>query len=387
MFVFAAYGGEVQMTDLSGSECYHFPELRMAPKYLKSKTAVLVRKMADIVCSSGKYEETTIESMTTYQALWGELLAKELGGRHLCFLLNETFRPLSSGERSFLLAKSLRGELRVISKGAWDNLFRKRKIPDYCEDKRVVAYLLSTTGCYEKKFRRDCVVIGTIGRLNKPYVSNMIKSVVQFSKDHTELNVVFDVIGSSEAGDVESRLMRLGEENENLKVILRGSVFPIDIAMLDEWDAAIASAGSALIPADLGIPTIDIDMHSLEPHGILGYEIGFDSTWRSESVMSGKTILDHLNEIIIQGNCGGPPLYSAPRKDESCFGEHLNYLKTCSQTKQYYDTSKICPNRYEKLISLLVRLTGNPEWVRALYTRHFNGLGHGFNKNRLHDFS
>ena len=347
------------------------PELRLSPRFFSSrKRDEIIRKIGKILPLDN---DVIIESMTIPCSLWGELVANRLKARHYLFLLNESFRRISNDEYEYLKFKTNRTELRTISFAAWQNLFSQKKLADRRYYRNVLAPCVDVVGEYVQESIQNRFTIGTIGRLEKNYVSTMMKGVQSFCHLHREVNILFDVIGSSSAGIIENQRKRIDAEECNITIVLHGNIFPFDLSLMNKWDAAIASAGSARIPASCHIPTIAMSMVNGLPLGLLGVDVS-----SCDSPSTGEiSVEDLLNRIYQLGIDDEEWKYKIDLyADQNSFTEHYKYYKEGSNLREYYPTEMIKPGRYELLVNLFALLGIDISFQSRIYHKFLEGAGH-----------
>lgn len=189
----------------AGERMEGFGKYETDPQWIRAQFPSCLQKhvlkdMVSVVSSKhGKqYEQTIIESHHDKTHLWGEILAKELHAKHICFNCNELFRGPDKYFEPYLAFfefKYRRKELYGITEISVSRLFDgynglndlkeknfKAKTPDSVQDvsSAAVDELPSADWsiCY-------------IGRILKSYVDNILRDVALFAQRHTDKKINF----------------------------------------------------------------------------------------------------------------------------------------------------------------------------------------------------
>lgn len=294
----------------------------------------------------GEADEIIIEANFMQITPWAEELAKYVHGRCFIFLIQEDYNISASKLQRFFDYKLTRGELAVNTPVAMRYLLKGIRNINQPQD-----YFLAAT-CHNvvedsddeeySAIKNADVHIGSIGRLNKPYVLPMTKSIVEYVKKHQKQTYQLVFFGGSAAEKDYEAIKEAVKETENLSVYITGPIFPIPRRMLQKIDLFVSTAGSALTSFNEGLPTIAMDATDYLPIGILGYTTN-QIIHREE----GKPVpqLSDLIDCILSGNA-----CIDYEKEKNCaadyrveFENHIKYIDRCERALSYYDVKKTAP--------------------------------------------
>ena len=324
------------------------PELIKNP-YLygrKSREDILSRLSHHIDPQNG--DEITIESNFIAVTLWGELLARKLHARHCIFLIQEDYRLPFPKWLRFFAFKYRRGELAANTPHALSKLFKGFLDIPAGKNGALTAYCSNVVEACDSRFTPMIdgadFYIGSIGRLNKPFVLPMIGDVVEYAGRHPDKRFLLVLFGGSpESSDVDAVTEKCAA-SPNLHLVVTGPIFPVPKHLIEKMDVFISSAGAAATSADLGRPTIVIDAHDFEPIGVLHHT--------TEEMVHRDPALPHpstgalLDEILVGKKY--PPqasrLQDEPAVMERCFQEHMTYFGQADAELKYYPVWKVAPH-------------------------------------------
>ena len=341
------------------------PQLSL-PFHIVSETdrRKIIRRIGD-----GNYDKTIIESNETHLCIWGEYVAKATGGMNICYPLSESFPPLSIDEIGFF-KKKLQANLLF---GITDQSI-PRMLGNCSEaQNRGLAAVGNVEGnvIEDESYRMPDFVDGktilSIGRLDKPYIPNMISSIKKFIKAH--LNDFFNVVLLGGAGDEELVKTILEELNSlsNVRAFCTGYLHPVPRQLIHKADVAIASAGCVLLSANEKILTVSVDAKDYKAIGIYG--ITTKSTIYRDSEPQQE--IDQVLEDVLYNK-----IYE---KDD--VEVHLSKEADYSQHQAIID-------RYVggEAITIQWHLTGKQKLLRGIYTlmgvNNFKHLMNFWNKLR-----
>lgn len=214
-------------------------------------------------------EITIIETHLVHLSVWGEYIAKHIGGKHLAYFLCEHFPPLSDSARAFLRFKLHQKLLYGITNKSIPALFR--------EDFDGSLYKLLAVGAFSAVGDNDERItaipnadytILSLGRLDKPYIPFMIASVKDFSEKYNLSKINLIVIGDSQYRDT---LFAPLNSIHNIHVFQLGNMSPIPQNVFTISDVAIATAGCVVVTSRNDVPTIVVDGNDYSAIGVMGY--------------------------------------------------------------------------------------------------------------------
>ena len=344
------------------------PDLTIPPHLLSKKKRISVLDLFRTTCENG--EEVIIESHTKTLALWGELIASKYKCKHIAYLLTETYGNPSKNVLDFLNFKHKRKELAGISNRSLGLLFEGYKKIN--EEEKYSLKAVCTNSVEDVKneiidnIQKKDISIGSIGRLDKPYVPKMIDEIVKYANNNSNLKIQLILVGDSRDGNIEKDIINKTQHIKNLYIVITGRLFPIPKSLFSKVDVFIGVAGAARISADLGIPTISIDTRNAKPIGVLGYETSsaLFSESNNDMVLSVKIeeVLknyDQYNEESIDRALINVKDY----RDE--FVNHLSFIESSNKEKSYYNVIfKIL--KIEEMLYMFILLIFGSDFVSRL---------------------
>ena len=301
-----------------------------------------------------KYEHLYIESHDDKGALWGELIASKIGGKHLFVTLCEEFHSpgqFYDSKLDFFNWKYDRGEL--VGTAGLKKLFEgRRKITD-ADLKPFWINESPVQDVYNSKVEQIKMAewnICHIGRFNKPFVPKIIDGIAKFALAHPNKQIQFINVGdtSSRKGLLDSAFSNL----KNINVVDLGNVFPIPKSLFKKVDVVIACSGSARCAVDQQTLTIVADAIRGKSIGLLGYETQESIYWDGKSPLTDfdvaleRTLIEKVYETL-------PFNYKSEADAKSCCEQNMEVFQRSNQHQEYYESDKILSGR--KNISTIVK--------------------------------
>ncbi len=355
-------------------DCHYCIKELMHPTYYynKKRRNRIRREILSIVCDK-TYDYIVIESTVVDLSTWGELLASAIGAKHFIFSLQELDIINNRSLADYIQFKYNRRELAGIARDSIKNMLASfgMIIP---EDKSY-QLIATTQGVLEEydhpitKLLNEMTydhVIGSISRLEKPFVLPTIRAVVDYIKTDSKHQYVLLLIGEAAKGSDSRKIIEeFCKDIPNLTLFITGYLYPIPIALVQSCDVFLSSSGSAGVSARCGIPTISIDGNDLMPIGVVGYTTNSRLFRTIEPV---RPICEYLNEILEQKKY---PKTSFQPKAKPDYSSHMQFIKQSCKEQHYYDVSKLCWNKEQRLQRLLMPVLG-PKWYHKLISRWKN---------------
>jgi hypothetical protein len=309
---------------------------------LSSCSKSVVANIYKRICKQYKNSKIVIESHHPHYAEWGELIAEKLKAKHIIYLLDEIPVMLENAV-SFMEFKHSRKEMAGIADKTIPFFFRGVK-----EIKNEENYVLLAAGTtdnvvedYEfplfKSLPSADYNIGSIGRLEKPYVMSMCHEIVAFAKKHPNKKINLILIGGGYEHIIKNIKTKISE-GKNIYLIITGSLSKIPKSFFDLADVVVASSGSAIVAYQAGALTISLDANDYKPLGILGYttqEALFRKTPAefSLSELLEKILIEKYNE-----NLQFTELSILKESTEDIFQKHLDFIENSSQEMVYFNS-------------------------------------------------
>lgn len=344
-------GDEILVKEMEPFKAGVFPELMRNP-YLYSpwkRKHIIKRVIGYIFKFTNSSDEIVIESNFMAITPWAELIAEKLKIKNLIFLIQEDYNIKSKKYLDFFYFKYKRGELAVNTPQALSILFKDYPNFDKSDNSYLSAYCSNVVeDC--KSVLGDSLEeadynIGSVGRINKPFVLPMVEQLVRYvlSKPERTFNLVF--FGGSPVKEDIDNIRKATEGISNIKVLVTGPIFPVPLCDLKKMDVCVSSAGAALTSTDAGILTIAVDAIDYEPIGIVKCTTN-NIIHRGKSAKANMS--DLLDQILIEKKYEGI-LYPQIMDYSAFFDLHVNWLSKSEKKLDYYKVKKLAP----KLLSQL----------------------------------
>lgn len=310
-------------------------------------------------------KHTIIESHLVGYSLWGEYIANYIGAKHIAYFLCEQFPPLSDGVADFLKFKLKQNLLYGINSKSIPALFR--------EDFDGTSYGLTAVGCHssiggmnsriEQLPKADYTIL-SLGRLDKPYIPNMVESVRIFAESNKSFKVNLIIIGDSL---FSSKILEPLESVANLHVLMLGSLSPLPQNAFMVSNVAIATAGCVKITSERDVPTIVVDGNDYEAIGVYGYTT-FNRLFRNHDEPQQK-IADLLEDVLVKKMYTkiGVSKFEEHELDYSAHQAIIDQKFDC----QYYELEKIDKSKSFTIETLVARCCG---WKMYLSYMHFKSV-------------
>ncbi len=346
-------GNDVVVKELKPYESYVLPQLLKNPYlFSKKERRAILGKMIEWIGDTDC--ELVIETNFIQVNLWGELLAESIKAKHFTYLIQEDYSLSDLRYMKFYDYKYNRGELAGNTDYALSTLFEGyREIPD-SKKGGLIAVCYNTIEDCESEHDKGIVdvdyYIGSIGRLNKPFINPMVADICDFVKNYPDKKFQLVFFGGSPEGKDYTDIYEAVEKVDNLSVYITGPIFPVPRHLLKKMDVFVSAAGAARTSADEGYITITIDTVDFEPIGILGYTTD-DNVHRNPQLPHEST-QKLLQRILIDKEFAGiEPTVALPSPDYmEVFKGHMQYLSESVNTKEYYNMKLMKP-KFASIIS------------------------------------
>lgn len=291
---------DIILKELKEYEGNCLPDLQYGFYYISRRQR---ENMIETLCRNlNTMEFIVVESLMLNLTFWGEMIAIKTGAKHIINCMEEQIRPLSDKEISFFEYKLKRREILNGNKQSFPRYFGNKIKADYIQYSNTISPFCSNVTSDDPSISFPCLSeanfnILSLGRLNKPYIQNMIKELIIFCRkyDNYKFNIVF--IGNAPDRTTEKEIGRILSTVQNIQLYMCGYMYPISEQFITQMDVAIASSNSILVTADLGIQTIAIDANDYYAIGVYGYTTKH-KLFRSEEPKQSIAVL--LEEILIQ---------------------------------------------------------------------------------------
>lgn len=374
--LFPVNTGEIYIKDLKEyeNECYsflcknpwHFSN-KMVDKFLNQ----LIKKI------NLDSEKIIIETGTDFTAYWGELLAEKINAKHMIFLLDEYNERINENVIDFWLFKHSRKELFCITPEISKKYLEKFKKIEENECYSFNAYCSNSVKDYESEYsnliEKGDYTIGTVGRLDKIFVNEIINNVCNFAEENQNKTISFCLFGGADK-KIISKIENQLKKHTNIKVFISGYLWPLPLNGLKKCDLFISGAGSAKVTANLNIPTISMDVITSRP---VGFVEDRNKQYLTSDNNNEHTLKEYMDKVLLEGykvdviNRVSIDSFWDMICDE--FNKQLDECMNPNVKQEYYDFGKIkkVQKIQNKIYKILVSIIGynNTEKMRFAYCK------------------
>lgn len=330
--------------------CYEFSKARI--KRVSKKIVSKINKQVD--------DRIIIESTSLQQATWSEHIAQTIRAKHIFFSLQESNVVTNVGFGRFLLFKHKRREIAGITP-----LSLSEMLSPFAHINDDQSYHLIAS-CSNVEEDVDCPildeiekrqfdsVIGCLSRLDKPFVIEGLKGVLDYCMTNPSQHFLLLFIGGAPSSCIK-HILDITRRVKNVNVAITGYIYPVPTKLLDLCDVFYSSAGSAWVCRRSGIPTISYDCKDFKPIGVLG-KTTMNCMCRSlqEPPVPIQSLLKKIliEKIFVKEgsnyNCNTPD-----------FSEHMLFVNDSTNELDYYDVLSISLiSIKEKVRSIILTLLG-----------------------------
>lgn len=341
---------EYLIDDKSNDFLFQSPYV-FSKKELKQKIDIMQSYIND-------FDNVIIETGTDYTAQWGELLAERINAKHIIMFLDEMNAAVNVHTYKFYKFKYDRNELASISDKSLEYIFspffhlydKQNHILDACCTNSV-----QDVECdWKEKIPNGDFIIGSIGRLEKNYVKEIVKGICEFAENYSQRKITVLFLGGSDES-VISELREDFSKVKNIKVYISGYIWPIPKSVIESVDVFVSGAGSARVSANCGKPTIRMDVINGHP---MGFVVDVTSNWSLEIDKNNPTLKDYLVEALINKNV--PKIKNSMSIEKQwnwicdCFDEHMKFIENSNGQKEYFPVQKMWDGTWFDIIKKFV---------------------------------
>ncbi len=329
--------------------------LKYQPEFYPKKYVNKTLNWMESFINNG-YENIIIESHTYVVAEWGELFARQINAKHICFLLDERLEEYKAKE--FLYFKYLRNEVAGIHITSMKRLFKG--IAEVAEDER---YVLSAANSgvvqdieYDivKQIPRYDWNIAYVGR-DKPYVSSILDGICKFASEYQDKKILLIILG--EAKCIDNII-----KPSNVEVYKIDFLIPISRGFFSHVDVIIAGSGCAYLSAMEKVPTIVADPKTYLSNGVLGYDV-FDTLFSNSE---GFPYEESLRKVLVYKSYEQKHFSLPVLKDyRQLYKKHFDFIRASEQKQEYFDFNQI--QKKLSIRDMLLRIK-----LILIYIKNFN---------------
>ena len=333
-------GNKILLPNLVEYEGNYIPYLQYAYYYFnRQQRTTIINKILECLQPG----EIVVESHLKALTYWAELIAEKTGAKSILNCLEENISQITKNEAKFFEYKVYRNEVLNGSPGAYKRYFGRFYKQAYDEFHNKMIPYCSNVVSYDNDFNLNLsnadFNLLSIGRLDKPYIENMLLGLKNFVKSYSEFSYNLIFIGGSQNGKVELHITEMFNELKNVSVYLLGYMMPIPYNLIKNTNVAMATSNSVLVTSNLSIPTISYSIHDYQPIGIYGITTTNRLHRVNEPVIPTELL---LKEILIDGKYNDIRIKNEETKNiEDIFNPQIEFLNKSPNDHRSYDVMKI----------------------------------------------
>ena len=374
--VIVGHTGEAIMKTLIQYENY-VPGIVYSTCYFNKRSQQKIINEAIAIIDPQPDDNIYIESSTASTSLWCEMIAKKLNCRHVSFDFEEVFTNLTKSQLVYHDFKHKRRELCGITPQALPLMFKGYK---EVSEKEAYSYRAMCSNPIDdvtnehynllaEKLRSYDLVIGTIGRAEKPFLIPTLKGIREYINENPNVKFAVLFIGGAQQIKYEEEAATVFDNVKNADFYCTGRIFPIPRILAETCAAFVSSSGSASATARINIPTVSISPSTFRANGILNYTTRFSAVPDQEVNL---TIKSQLYEIIDNKYCKNHKpigLYGDipfEKEAEIQFKKQLDFVINNDEPLEYFDISQVKKEGKLALIALFARIIGRKGFLKIL---------------------
>ena len=357
----------VRLNELKDLNNYFFiPQLRFHPGSFsigkQSKTLDKLKVLIGYKYQINDKLEIILESHFVNHSIWGEILGERLKAKHIVYLLSESFKNVPSKTLKFYDFKLQRKEIVGINKKSLQMLFKGyKKLKEVEKYTWIAGASINNVKEIQNKLldslKKKDVNIACISRLDKSYVKHIFLEVLKFANNHTNLEILFIIIGGTESKGLLEYFRKQSDELKNLTTIITGNLYPIPKSVFNLTDIFISSAGGGMTSVHQGALTLAIDVKTHDPIGFLGIDTSNHTFTSGKSKYS--SVLDVLERIFIEKKV---PKTNKDFKNmgyhsiDKIYNDHLKLVNNKNREEYYYKNN--IKTNYKYLLVRFIKSIG-----------------------------
>ena len=300
VLIFSARKGRIL---ISGFEKYRegiCPALTYAPECYSRRE---VRRTLDRICreiGDCGGDPCVIESDSVNRAVWAELIAARVGGKHLAFILQEN-HGYDEATRRFLRFKYDRHELAGITVQSVGQMLEDGQLEQRA-DTKISAYCNNVVEDCEDRISPQLDpeadhTFGSLGRLEKPCVLPILEGFKACFAAHPEQRFNMVLIGGAPGKAREAEIREMFSGMDNVRLLITGNMYPLPRSLLDRIEVFVSTAGSATATYRAHRPTVRVHPVTGEPVGVIGLDFALKERTMYE-VTPGLTVPECIDRAL-----------------------------------------------------------------------------------------
>lgn len=341
------------------------PEILTIPEYVKvvsfsnlNKPIFFASKESKIIFFQQvktyfcKIENLVIESFSWEPSTWGEIMAYELKAKHFIYSLGEpNLYPVRYRYvLEYVIFKLKRKEFIGLSSNSLKIILGKYFLSEFNNYVNISFDTNELAEITSPQFLEQCLtdsfIIGTVSRLSKPYIDELIYSTIRLSVANSLKVFNLIICGDSTlkgytAEDYKVRFLNNPEIKipKNLKIIFPGYTHPLGKDLFKKLNVFVGMGTAVINSISQGCPTIVVDPRVNLSIGILGVDTdNFAYSWNKKFYLIEDTISKLMNDVELVNNAriNGLSLFFNEYDQNICMKKLDNYIHTENLNKQYY---------------------------------------------------
>lgn len=347
--------GDVVLDNLKRFEKNWLPALSVPFAMASGKTR---ERNAKRVVPRTSADKVIIECHLPNYCFWGEYFGNLCGGMTICYPLSEGMAKMKKEELDFFSHKLKQNLLFGISDKSIPLMLGKSASTEHRGLLAVGAGSNLSDEDYAMPLVEHAKTILAIGRLEKPYVPNMVSSIKRFLGRHKESNFNIILLGDSPDKTTRESIVSSLSECPNSNVFCTGYLNPIPKSIFKKCDVAIGSAGCVEVAARQGgVLTISVDSFDHMAIGVYGITTN-ETLFRKDEKPQDIDAL--LEEILIENKYSGKDVeFPVIVSDYSKHEEIINrYVPNVPYQMHFTLTAK------DKIKRVLISLVGCEIYVK-----------------------
>ena len=310
----------------------------------RQKTQQILSKIKEFL----RDEDVIFESHLPALAIWGELIAKELKSKHIIYFLIEVsikdFRYFQI--KDYFIWKLKRNECYGVS-----NISLKLIFGEYFDEKYnnyinigfdINELTENTNPDFLKEIPPHDFIIGTVARLSKTYITELINSSIKLSLKYPDLRFLLIIAGNDPDASILSRLRKKYLTNNNFSILFPGYINPIGKDFFRYLDVFVGMGTASVNSIAQKCATINIDPRTNLASGIFGvnnFNFAYDVSGTSLPIHKYlEKFIDNEN-LIEQAGINGYNLYKKEFDLVGCMNKFDFLIKSSNSTKKYWSFS------------------------------------------------
>lgn len=369
--VYFGLSGELLIPELEEYQKNFYFELYSCPfLWTLGKRNQIIQEIVSKI-SVEYYDEIVVESNNLGYALWGELIAEQLGAKHVVFNVEDNFPQYTKWKYDFLDYKHRRKELAGVKPSSLSRMFGKYKHINEDEGYYLNFVCLNVTSD-ENNYRMEGIQksdinLGCISRLDKTYVLPMVGYVAEVAKEYPEISFSLVIVGDASDPSISGKIMNTVKEIKNLKLHILGYLSPIPNRLIEYTDYFIGTSASACMTADAGKITVVVDTNTCQPIGIENYDTS--NNIYADPNSKSKNLKVYLEQLIFAMDKDEIKKKIKENKKEIQkvrdymveFDKHMDFIDATCRDKQYFQFNNF--SFLERVKFGICKLIGVKRWM------------------------